>query len=107
MPWDTNPLYALLHESIYCQGCASEWAAFRVRNSDYAEAFDAAQSVANCTPVAFTGANKKQPKVLAMSGVRRVRNSVFSDACDAAQCVANGARGVHWRAPEQARWCSR
>ncbi len=26
----SNPLYALLHESIYCQGTASDWAAWRV-----------------------------------------------------------------------------
>lgn len=31
MAWDTNPLYALLHESIYCQGAASSWAAHRIR----------------------------------------------------------------------------
>jgi hypothetical protein len=31
MPWDSNPLYALMHESIYCQGAASNWAAHRVR----------------------------------------------------------------------------
>lgn len=31
MAWDTNPLYAILHESIYCQGAASNWAAHRVR----------------------------------------------------------------------------
>lgn len=31
MPWAANPLYALLHESIYCQGAASAWAADRVR----------------------------------------------------------------------------
>lgn len=28
--FDTNPLYALLHEAIYCQGTASRWAAERV-----------------------------------------------------------------------------
>ena len=27
----TNPLYAILHESIYCQGDASNWSAHRVR----------------------------------------------------------------------------
>jgi len=27
----TNPLYAILHESIYCQGDASEWSAHRIR----------------------------------------------------------------------------
>ena len=31
MSWDTNPLYALLHESIYCQGAASNWSAQRIR----------------------------------------------------------------------------
>ena len=32
MAWDTNPLYALLHEAIYCQGGqAAAWAAHRVR----------------------------------------------------------------------------
>lgn len=42
MSWDTNPLYALLHEAIYCQGAASNWAAHRVRQQQqYAEEFDA------------------------------------------------------------------
>lgn len=31
MAWDTNPLYAILHEAIYCQGAASNWAAHRIR----------------------------------------------------------------------------
>lgn len=31
MAWDTNPLYAIMHEAIYCQGAASNWAAHRVR----------------------------------------------------------------------------
>ena len=56
MPWDANPLYALLHESIYCQGRASRWAAHRVRNSDFSDVFDAALAVANGAPVLFTGA---------------------------------------------------
>ncbi len=55
MPWDTNPLYALLHEAIYCQNNASRWAAHRIRNSEFSEQFDAAQAVANGTPVMFTG----------------------------------------------------
>ncbi|WP_428775119.1 alpha/beta fold hydrolase [Vibrio sp.] len=29
--FQTNPLYALLHESIYCQGFASNWSAERIR----------------------------------------------------------------------------
>lgn len=28
----TNPIYAILHESIYCQGTASQWSAHRVRD---------------------------------------------------------------------------
>jgi pimeloyl-ACP methyl ester carboxylesterase len=31
-PFDTNPIYAILHESIYCQETASNWSAERVRN---------------------------------------------------------------------------
>ncbi|MEP6896534.1 MAG: alpha/beta fold hydrolase, partial [Chloroflexota bacterium] len=30
-PFDTNPIYAILHESIYCQEAASNWSAERVR----------------------------------------------------------------------------
>jgi pimeloyl-ACP methyl ester carboxylesterase len=30
LPFDTNPIYALLHESIYCQREASNWSAHRV-----------------------------------------------------------------------------
>ncbi|KHT44084.1 alpha/beta fold hydrolase [Vibrio sinaloensis] len=29
----TNPIYAILHESIYCQGFASNWSAHRVRQT--------------------------------------------------------------------------
>ncbi|MEQ8765748.1 MAG: alpha/beta fold hydrolase [Planctomycetota bacterium] len=29
-PWDTNPIYAMLHEAIYCQGTASRWSAHRL-----------------------------------------------------------------------------
>ncbi|WP_157617557.1 alpha/beta fold hydrolase [Vibrio mexicanus] len=31
--FQTNPIYALLHESIYCQGFASNWSAHRVRQN--------------------------------------------------------------------------
>jgi hypothetical protein len=44
----TNPLYAVLHESIYCQGGASRWAAQRVR-AEFPELEPAVR------PVAFTG----------------------------------------------------
>ncbi len=30
--FQTNPIYAILHESIYCQGFASNWSAHRVRD---------------------------------------------------------------------------
>lgn len=41
MSWDTNPLYALLHEAIYCQGAASNWSAHRIRQQHFAAEFDA------------------------------------------------------------------
>ena len=54
--WDTNPLYAMLHEAIYCQGAPSRWAAHRVRGAEtYAAAFDAAAAAAEGRPVMFTG----------------------------------------------------
>jgi len=31
--FQTNPIYAILHESIYCQGFASQWSAHRIRQS--------------------------------------------------------------------------
>lgn len=52
--WDTNPLYALLHESIYCQGAASQWSAHRMR-AGYENYLDAAAAVDNDRPVFFTG----------------------------------------------------
>ncbi|KAG2483829.1 hypothetical protein HYH03_017352 [Edaphochlamys debaryana] len=56
--WDTNPLYALLHEPIYCQGndSASRWAADRVRDSEeFSAAFDAVAAANEGRPVMFTG----------------------------------------------------
>jgi pimeloyl-ACP methyl ester carboxylesterase len=47
-PFDTNPIYAILHESIYCQEFASNWSAERVR-AEYPE-FDPLQQ-----PILFTG----------------------------------------------------
>lgn len=34
--FETNPIFAILHEAIYCQGTASRWAAERIR-SEYPE----------------------------------------------------------------------
>ncbi|GFR40817.1 hypothetical protein Agub_g1439 [Astrephomene gubernaculifera] len=76
--WDTNPLYALLHEPCYCQqpphgaaaaagegnpaapgpapGVPPRWAADRVRDSvAFAGAFDAVAAAAEGRPVMFTG----------------------------------------------------
>jgi len=54
--WDSNPLYAVLHESIYCQGGASAWAAERVRGeAPFAELFDAIARAEADLPVYFTG----------------------------------------------------
>ncbi len=47
-PFDQNPIYAILHESIYCQGFASNWSAERVR-TEYPE-FETSQQ-----PILFTG----------------------------------------------------
>jgi pimeloyl-ACP methyl ester carboxylesterase len=30
-PYDSNPIYAILHEPIYCEGYASKWSAERIR----------------------------------------------------------------------------
>ena len=47
LSWDSNPLYVLLHESIYCQGgVASDWSAHRVRaEPEFAATFDALKAV--------------------------------------------------------------
>ena len=47
--FDTNPIYALLHEAEYCQGCASRWSAERVR-AEYPELGPSGDG-----PVLFTG----------------------------------------------------
>jgi pimeloyl-ACP methyl ester carboxylesterase len=49
LSFETNPIYAILHESIYCEGVASNWSAHRVR-SEYPE-FE----IAPRQPVLFTG----------------------------------------------------
>ncbi len=47
--FETNPIYALLHEAIYCQGKASNWSAARIR-MDFPE-FE----ITTERPVYFTG----------------------------------------------------
>eukprot|EP00878_Enallax_costatus_P015971 GHUV01016746.1.p1 GENE.GHUV01016746.1~~GHUV01016746.1.p1 ORF type:complete len:163 (+),score=55.11 GHUV01016746.1:111-599(+) len=55
MSWDTNPLYALLHEAIYCQGAASNWSAHRIRQQHFSAEFDALAAAQEGRPVMFTG----------------------------------------------------
>jgi hypothetical protein len=58
MSFDTNPLYWLLHEPIYCQGgTEAGWAAQRVRGGcpELAAAFDAVAAVRAGQRVLFTG----------------------------------------------------
>ena len=56
MPWDTNPLYATLHEPIYANGpgTATSWAAQAERDARDAQ-FDALAAVEEGRPVLFTG----------------------------------------------------
>ena len=49
LPFDDHVIYSILHESIYCQGSASNWAAHRVRNL-YPEF-----NLSSGGPVYFTG----------------------------------------------------
>ncbi|KAK4435183.1 Proline iminopeptidase [Sesamum alatum] len=54
LAFDTNPLYALMHESIYCQGASSSWSAHRIRAENESQ-FDAIKAVKEGRPVLFTG----------------------------------------------------
>ncbi|KAJ9563378.1 hypothetical protein OSB04_008538 [Centaurea solstitialis] len=54
LSFDTNPLYALMHESIYCQGAASRWAANRVRE-EHESKLDAVKAAIEGRPVLLTG----------------------------------------------------
>lgn len=40
LDYDTNPIFAFLHESIYCQQFASNWAAHHVRENTHSELFN-------------------------------------------------------------------
>mmetsp|Transcript_21622 Transcript_21622/g.41309 ORF Transcript_21622/g.41309 Transcript_21622/m.41309 type:complete len:545 (-) Transcript_21622:350-1984(-) len=51
---DTNPIYAILHESIYCQGAASNWSANRMLQERHAD-FNAVDAAKAGRPVLLTG----------------------------------------------------
>eukprot|EP00891_Asterochloris_glomerata_P005079 jgi/Astpho2/5079/Aster-08016 len=54
--WALHPLYAILHEAIYCQGRASLWAAQTVREcGGFREEFDAVGAAQAGRDVMFTG----------------------------------------------------
>ncbi|WCJ22696.1 alpha/beta-Hydrolases superfamily protein [Euphorbia peplus] len=50
----SNPLYALMHESIYCQGASSRWSANRIMAENNGK-FDAIVAAKEGRPVFFTG----------------------------------------------------
>ncbi|CAN6485804.1 unnamed protein product [Victoria cruziana] len=52
--FERNPLYAILHESIYCQGASSRWSAQRVMD-EFDDRFNAVRSAREKRPVLFTG----------------------------------------------------
>ncbi|KAG8653503.1 hypothetical protein MANES_05G029200v8 [Manihot esculenta] len=54
LDFDSNPLYALLHESIYCQDASSSWSAYRILAEDNGK-FDAIRAAKEGRPVFFTG----------------------------------------------------
>ncbi|KDQ18571.1 hypothetical protein BOTBODRAFT_28963 [Botryobasidium botryosum FD-172 SS1] len=54
-PFDRNPLYAVLHESIYCQGEASRWSAERVVNQDPQFSWPHVKGLKDDNPIYFTG----------------------------------------------------
>ncbi|KAK2995835.1 hypothetical protein RJ640_006174 [Escallonia rubra] len=54
LAFDTNPLYAILHESIYCQGASSRWSAHRIMAESESK-FDAIKAAKEGRPVLFTG----------------------------------------------------
>ncbi|KAG2015299.1 proline iminopeptidase [Coprinopsis cinerea AmutBmut pab1-1] len=53
--FDGNPLYAILHEAIYCQGQPSGWSAHRTLQSRSQFHWDKVKSLNDTQPVYFTG----------------------------------------------------
>ncbi|KAL4424352.1 hypothetical protein ABPG75_001653 [Micractinium tetrahymenae] len=83
MAWDTNPLYALLHEAIYCQGAAANWAAHRIRERDHAAEFDAVAQANEGRPVTFTGEMVFPWMFEDFAELRKVREAAELVAADA------------------------
>ncbi|KJA28762.1 hypothetical protein HYPSUDRAFT_61609 [Hypholoma sublateritium FD-334 SS-4] len=54
-PFDGNPLYAILHEPIYCQGKAANWSASRVMQNHGQFSWTQTCTQGDDVPVYFTG----------------------------------------------------
>ncbi|XP_020399214.1 uncharacterized protein [Zea mays] len=54
LDFDQNPLYALLHESIYCEGSSSKWSAEKI-HGEYGSLFDPIKATEEGRAVYFTG----------------------------------------------------
>ncbi|EPQ56337.1 alpha/beta-hydrolase [Gloeophyllum trabeum ATCC 11539] len=53
--YDGNPLYAILHEPIYCQGRAAEWSAARIVKQDKRFSWAHVKMLADTEPIYFYG----------------------------------------------------
>ena len=115
MAWDTNPLYALLHESIYCQGAASNWAAHRIRWALCRSGCASALAARLCTH-ACHGSSPKMfgqlihcPPHLCMPGSPGFREAEFGQEFDAVAAASSGQPVMFtggWLAPPCAAACS-
>jgi hypothetical protein len=54
-PFDGNPLYAILHEPLYCQGKAANWSAARAIQRHDQFSWQQMKAQAGTVPVYFTG----------------------------------------------------
>lgn len=83
LPYDNNPLYAILHEPLYCQGEASDWSAWRVM-AEFAE-FDVDAALASPSnpdspeggderPLYFTGETVFPHLFTSFAALRAMRN---------------------------------
>ncbi|KIJ20795.1 prolyl aminopeptidase [Paxillus involutus ATCC 200175] len=52
--FDTNPIYAILHEAIYCQNRAANWSAHRILKAHQEFQWDVVKTLED-TPIYFTG----------------------------------------------------
>ncbi|KAH7909081.1 alpha/beta-hydrolase [Hygrophoropsis aurantiaca] len=53
--FDTNPIYAILHEPLYCQGRAAQWSAHRLLEEHPQFRWETAKQMDENIPVYFTG----------------------------------------------------